>query len=257
MPQRCRAERLYRRMDDLGGPVQGRWRRRRDAEYRAWELEDGTILRYHQRQRGEIILESHLRRPGVAGGDGGDPAGGGRGAGGWCTRLPPREIILSGWEVRPIPGGSVRAPVPALEGDGGAVEFLVLGGGLQVWHEAAWADVYSQEFADGVLAGCGCVLVDRVSTWVDGHPGVRLRLDVVGTAGAYPSLVDLWAVPLAPPDPAEGAPAGPTGVWFASYVVRRPTEGILSMAPGLALAALVRLDDLASLAPDPDPEPVP
>ncbi|HHO49838.1 MAG TPA: hypothetical protein ENK18_02955 [Deltaproteobacteria bacterium] len=255
------SERLYKRMDDDGGPARGRWRQRRSGAYLAWELEDKTILRYQKTERRQVVLDRRFDATGWPLTSLETPIGG-------LPRVvvhsaPSREIVLSGWSSQPIPGGSVSAPLPGLPREGGGVRFLVLGGELEVWHDPRWADVYSDTFRDGLLAGCGCVLVDEMSAWIDNVPGKRFRMEVPGTEP--PDQLDVWVVPLGPPPElprgeGEAPEAGPSGLWLASYRVTAPEVPVLQLAPGRAMMALITLDRLEELVvpvaetpPPPDP----
>lgn len=244
------SERLYKRMDDKGGPVRGRWRQRRSGAYLAWELEDGTVLRYQKTERRQVVLDRRFDATGWPLTTHETPIGG-------LPRLvvhsaPSREIVLSGWSQRAIPGGSVSAPVPGLPREGGGVRFPVLGGELEVWHDPRWADVYSDTFRDGLLAGCGCVLIDEMSAWIDNVPGKRFRMEVPGTEP--PDQLDVWVVPLGPPpelpppgEEEEAPEQGASGLWLASYRINAPEAPVLQLAPGRAMMALASLDKLDEL----------
>ena len=237
----------YRRLDDDGGPVRGRWRRS-DGSWLAWETRDDTIVRLQLREGRQTVLERRF--------DGS----------GWpltthdmrgvprieVHTVPPRELLLSGWSEHEVPGGTITAPLPPFERPTGGAELLVLDGTFDVWHDPIWADVYAPAFRDDLVAGCGCDLVDEASTWVDGRPGKRFRLALPTPEG--PALTDLWVVPVG-----EGNGGGrPQGIWLASWRVVDPVHDTRAMAPGRAMIALVRLSRLEELvAPAPAPEPAP
>lgn len=243
--------------------MQGRWRQRRSAPYLAWELEDGTILRYQKTQRRRIVVDRRFDAEGW-------PLTTHETSAGGLPRLivhtaPSREIVLSGWSSELIPGGSVISPVPALPREGGGARFLVLGGEFDVWHDPRWADVYSETFRDGLVAGCGCILIDEMSAWIDNKPGKRFRLEVPGTES--PDQIDIWAIPIGPPpaplEPTEDGEApeprdpSPSGIWLASYRVAAPDSPTLQLAPGramVALAVLDRIDELVMPLAEPPPE---
>ncbi|MEO0599907.1 MAG: hypothetical protein AAF211_00630 [Myxococcota bacterium] len=226
--------RYYRRIrqyDD--GTVRGRSRSRRRARFQLWSLDNGVVVRLDEQLRGRLVRRRRF-----------DPFGQPlttveRPRDGWPSvtvhLVPDREIGLSGWEDRGVPGGTVPLPVDLVDHQAG-VETWVLGGRFEVWHDPRPADVTSDAFWRNLVAGCGCDLVDRVTAWVDGRPGVRFRL----ARGA--DLQELWAVPF--------DERGADGVWYAGYHVPAvdPSTTSLRVAPGRALVAMVRLDRLAELA---------
>ncbi len=224
--------RYYKRIRERDGAVSGRYRSRRRERFALWSLRSGVVVRLEERQRAGVI---EIRRF--------DPMGQPvttvrTPRQGWPSvtvhLVPEREIGISGWEERSIPGGSVELPVPLIEGDGG-VEAWVLGGRLEVWHDPRPADVTTDAFWQGLIVGCGCDLVDRVATWVDGRPGVRFRF-ARGT-----DVQELWAIPY--------DERGARGVWFAGFHAPDVDAASTSLrvAPGRALIALVDLDDLDDL----------
>lgn len=219
------SERGYRRVVEVDGAVSGRSSAKRRPRYVLWALRDGVVVRLEEREGSRVVLTRRFDPMGQPLTSVHEPRDGSS----WVTvhLVPEREIGLSGWEDREIPGGHVRLPT-ALVDDGA----WVLGGRLEVWHDPRVVDVTGDDFWQGLLAGCGCDLVDRVTAWVDGRPGVRIRL----ARGA--DIQELWAVPI-----------GERGTWFASF--RAPDVAAevtsLRLAPGRALVALVRLDRLAKL----------
>ncbi len=119
------------------------------------------------------------------------------------------------------------APAAPAERPGGGARLALEGGVLDVWRDERGADVYGDAFRDGLLAGCGCLVLDRASAWIDARPGARYRLLVPGSEP--PDAVDVWAVPL------------PDGLWLASYRVTAPQDPDAALSPGRALVALVTL----------------
>lgn len=218
-------ERLYGRMDDHGGPVEGRLRRRRDAEFVAWELPSGTVVRY-QHLAGSRIQDEHLFDAG------GYPLVSVIYANGIPEKatvhaVPSAEIPLVGWAKRQVPGGTLLLPALPDDRPGGGARVDALGGEVDVWVETR-TDPFSDTFRDGLLAGCGCFVVDRATTWIDGRVGVRYRLLI---PGRWPrDAVDVWAVEI------------PSGLWLMSYRVSGPEDPVAALMPGRVLTALVALE---------------
>lgn len=220
-------ERLYGRIDvDPGGAVEGRLRRRRDGEFVAWELPSGTIVRY-QHLAGSRIEDDHLF----------DAAGyplvsvtyaSGTPATAVVHTVPVVELPLAGWMKREVPGGTLVLPALPDDRPGGGVRVDALGGEVDVWLETK-TDPFSDTFRDGLVAGCGCFVVDRATTWIDGHVGVRYRLLI---PGRWPrDAVDVWAVAI------------PSGLWLMSYRVSGPDDPVAALLPGRVLTALANLED--------------
>lgn len=221
----------YKRIDDDGGPVVGRWRRSR-ARWRAWELRDDTIVRLQDTSRGRVIEDRRFDATGYPLTTWHSP-GTDRSAIVVHT-LPTREVGLSGWKEHPIPGGTATAPLAPFERIGGGAELLILGGIFEVWYEPDTVDVYGDVFRDGLQSGCGCVIVDEAATWIDNRPAKRFRLDMPGPDGRV--VMDLWALPV-----------GDRGTWLANYRVVAPSDDVLALAPGRAMVGTIRLDALDEL----------
>lgn len=231
----------YKRIDDEGGPVEGRWRRSR-ARWKAWELSDDTVIRLQDTQRGAIVEDRRFDATGwplttwyAPGTDRSSI---------FVHTVPQREIGLSGWDVHEIPGGAVTAPLAPFPRPGGGVELLLLGGVFEVWHDPTPVDVFGGTFRDGLQAGCGCVIVDEAATWIDNEPAKRFRLDVPGPEGRV--VLDLWAIPMED-----------RGVWLASYRVVAPRDDVLALAPGRAMVSTITLGRLSELGVTPDGAPAP
>lgn len=229
--------RYYRRYSEVDGRVRGRTYSRRRARYAMWVLDNGVVVRMQERQRGRVVLERRF-----------DPVGQPltterRPRNGWPSitvhQVPDRQIGMSGWDAREVPGGTVSSPVDFVPRGAGGVSTWVLGGELAVWHDERPVDPTADPYWEGLLAGCGCDLIDRVTAWVDNRPAVRFRLARGG------DVQELWAVPLDPERDGVG------GAWYASYWApdTAPSDTSLRLAPGRALVALLRLDRLDGLAP--------
>lgn len=218
-------ERLYARM--LGtegeGPVQPQYRRRRSGDFLVWEFEDGQVQRYQRLEGGEAVEERAF-----------DASGHLLTTTTWSKTLPTSVVVhtaerleldTSSWMARVVGDARVFAPGPGSPRPGGGLRWVLDGGRAEVWLAPA-ADLTSDAWRDGLTAGCGCTVLDRVTAWVDAVAGVRYRLAV---PGAEPQVIDVWAVPR------EDA------TLLLSYAVDADGDPGGVMAPGRALAALVRL----------------
>jgi hypothetical protein len=217
-------EHLYGRIDTGDGPARARLRRRRDGEFAVWELPTGTIVRYQKLERARVIEDHVLDAAGYP----------------WVTLMhtgdkptqaiihsvPPTEQDVSTWVRQPVPGGSLLLPALPNDRSGGGVRTEVLGGQVDIWLERP-ADPFEDLFRDGLVAGCGCFVVDRATIWIDGRPGIRYRLLVTGR---WPrDAVDLWAVPMQ------------DALWLMSFRVPSPEDPIAALLPGRIFAASARL----------------
>lgn len=224
-------ERLYGKVETDDGPARARLRRRRDGEFAVWELPTGTIIRYQKLERSQVLEDHVLDAAGYP----------------WVTILhsagnpqqavvhgvPRSEHDLSSWTRQQVPGGSLLLPVTPEARSGDGIRAEVLGGQVDVWLDkggvpgAPSINPFEDAFRDGLVAGCGCFVVDRATTWIDGRPGVRYRLLV---PGRWPrDAVDLWAVPI------EGA------LWLMSFRVQGPEDPVAALLPGRILAATARI----------------
>ncbi len=130
----------------------------------------------------------------------------------------PVALDVSTWSEHPAwPGVVLRAP-------GEDAVRYTLGDGVLSWHLDAAGDPFSEEFGQGLLEGCGCVVVDRGTDWLDGHVAARWRMLVPRAVGAQ--QIELWALLV------------PQGLATLAWVV--PSASEASLAPGRAAAALVR-----------------
>lgn len=220
-------ERLYGKIVDEGGRAEGRMRRRRDGDYVALELPTGIVVRYQHLDRGKLADDHLFDADGYplvtvfygAGGAGPEKAA--------VHTVPAVEVPLTGWIAREVPGGKLLLPEAPTERQGGGARAGVLGGEVEVWLEAG-TDPFSDTFRDGLVAGCGCMVVDRATTWIDGKPGVRYRLLV---PGQWPrDAVDLWAVALSD-----------TSTWLMSFRVSGPEDPVSALMSGRVLSAVVTL----------------
>ena len=178
-------DRLYARLDlPVDAPARPRWRRRTSGTYRVWARPDGTVQRVWEVKRRRLVTEHHMdlhgivtlsvryedERPTTA----------------TVNLAPAAEHDLAAWSAVAVPGATTWAPAA---GDDG--RHPLSHGTWWSWTDAA-TDVTTDAFRDSVLAGCGCALVERRATWVDGSPGVRLRLVDPDDPGHQWTV---WAVP--------------------------------------------------------------
>jgi len=222
-------ERLYAGLQDDGGPVLGLRRQRRSAAYLAWELEDGTIVRTQHTVRRVMVEDRRFDASGwpvstlTADADGPQQL--------VVHTQPGTRVPLAGWTPQPVPLGTLLAPFAAETLPGDIVRLSVLQGELSMWVDSSAATVTSPGFVEGLAAGCGCRIEDRVTTWVDNRPGVRVRLRAYGASPT--DALDVWAIP------------HDDGVWVASFRVAAPTDATDALAPGRALIHLMRWSEHA------------
>ena len=223
-------ERLYGRIDTSDGPARPRLRRRRDGEFVVWELPTGTVIRYQKLDRARVV-EDHIL---VAAGypsvtlaiTGIKPSKA------TVHGIPTTEHDLSTWSRQEVPGGTLLLPAMPDERAGGGVRTEALGGQIDIWLDPAKSGApptnpFDDTFRDGLVAGCGCFVVDRATTWIDGRPAVRYRLLV---PGRWPrDAVDIWAVPVT------------GGLWLMSFRVSSPDDPVNALLPGRIFAATARL----------------
>lgn len=212
-------ERRYARLDgDDREPASPRWRRRSSGDFVVWERPDGTVQRAHTLERGHLVRDRVYdlhAYPSVTVT--------------WADDVPTEAVVhlatpvpipLDGWTPQTLPDATVHAPAAA-DGDGR----IALGdAGLRVW-TAPPEPVWSDAFRDAVAEGCGCTVVERTAVWVDGQPGVRIRLRAAAL-GRAPEH-DLWAVPRG------------DHLWLAAFTAPPDADPDRALAPGRALLALV------------------
>lgn len=221
--------RWYGRVDEVGGRLEGRYRRRRDGEHALTVLPDGLVVRWWQATRGGAI--DHQR----------DAAGRPLVTVTWTAGVPAavtlhgpvdEQLPVEGWSWAALPGGGAvwaQAGAAAGEAPGGPL----LGG---TWSAAVHpaTDPFAPAFAEGLLDGCACALFDRGTTWVDGRTAARHAL-LVPAAGALPGsggedLAEVWAIPR------DGA------LLVLTYRVHAPADPVAASRAARALPALVDLD---------------
>jgi hypothetical protein len=212
-------EQRYARLDgDDDEPARPRWRRRSSGDFVVWSRPDGTVQRAHTLGRGHLLRDRHydlLGVPSVSIAYDGD-----RPTEAVVHLASPVTLDLSTWEPYPLPGVTLHAPAAPVDGA------LAAGEGRFRVFTAPAADVYTDAFRDEVADGCGCWVVERTATWVDGRPGVRVRLEAVALGPA--EQTDLWAVPT------------DDGTWVATYTVPPTDDPDRALAYGRALVGLVR-----------------
>ncbi|MEQ1571012.1 MAG: hypothetical protein ABMA64_35610 [Myxococcota bacterium] len=218
-------EQLFDKVTDLpDGRAEARGRKRRDGAFVVWALPtSSSIVRYQKLGAGGVV-EDHLFD------SDGYPL-----ATVWLERgvptkataagVPPIDVSVTGWARQPIPGGTMWLPAAPEERPGGGVRVEALSGGVDVWIDPPTTpptDPFSDTFRDGLIAGCGCFVVDRAAAWIDGRPGVRYRLLLPGNLPR--DAVDLWAVNL-----------GASGLWLMTFEVGAPADPIEALRSARAL----------------------
>jgi hypothetical protein len=206
------------------GRVEGHGRRKSGGNYVAWETQGGVVVRY-QKLQGGAPVEDHLF----------DAAGyplatvtyqGGAPTSAKIAGHPVQDVSFAGWSKQEVPGATMWLPSAPSARSGGGARVEALGGRVDVWLEQK-IDPLSDAFRDGLAAGCGCVVVDRVTAWVDGRLGVRYRMMLPGKVPQ--DAVDLWAVEL------------PQGTFVLTYTVLAPPDPIAALRAGRAVVAGVDL----------------
>ncbi len=168
------------------GPVYGRYRRR-SGPIHGWTWPDGVVEHYERLEDGRLV---EVRRFGPSGkplsavvfGAQGTPV---------SVKIGDNDVDVSGWGVRTVAGVTLMAPgVP--ETVDGAVTWSAEGWSVTALAFAEAADPFSDAFRDALASHCGCTLLDRTTTWLDGRPAARyqVRLPDAGV----PQVGELWAV---------------------------------------------------------------
>jgi hypothetical protein len=136
------------------------------------------------------------------------------------------------WVEHRLPGVVLRGPPNPIEASEAYVWPMTLG--TFSARISGPADVLSDAFRDGLAQGCGCILVDRGTAYVDGRPGVRYLVRVPDPEAAL--VGELWAIPLG------------SATLFASYIAplasgEFPGEDLVGpLAPGRAMLSLITVE---------------
>ena len=212
-------EQLYARLDlPPNEPAHPRWRRRSSGNYRVFARPDGTVERAfeesYRRVQTEYLFDLHGVLSVTVGFVDEAPAE-------LTVHLAePQRYELSTWVPLEAHGATGLAPAPAVDG-----RWPLASGTLWTWIDER-APVFDDAFRDDVVAGCACTLVERRATWIDGEPGVRLRL-------AHPDdprrHFTVWAVPRG------------DRTWLAAVEVRADDPDV-ALAEARALVATLRWD---------------
>jgi hypothetical protein len=129
------------------------------------------------------------------------------------------RLDVSAWEEHGLPGVTLRAPP---ETTGHQLTWQVVPGA---------GDPLSDEYRDGLLAACACLVESRTTAWIDGRPGARYRVRLLDPDAPWTG--EIWAarseesvllVSAMVPARADGAPEG----------------GMAALAVGRATVALAR-----------------
>jgi hypothetical protein len=198
------AARRYAKISEGHGPAHARGRG--GGDYQTWTFRDGVVERY-QRFKGSRLIET-----------GDFDAYGQRVATVTYGAAVPAQVVVAGHQPHPVDvsswvehklaapaapgarhGSTLLLRVPAAP-DGSPAEGAPPGPAVWTLPEGIFrasmapeADVFSDSFRDGLLAGCGCTVVDRSTAWIGGRVGARYLLDVPD-AGAM-RVGEVWAVP--------------------------------------------------------------
>lgn len=168
------------------GPAYGRYRRR-SGPIHAWTWTDGIVEHYERLEGGRVV---EVRRYSASGQQmsavvfaaSGAPA---------TVHVGGAPLDVSGWGVRTVAGVTITAPgEPEVQG-----QAITWGG--DDWRLTALpfpeaADPFSDAFRDALASHCGCTLLDRTTTWLDGRPAARYQVRLPDPDGA--KVGELWAV---------------------------------------------------------------
>jgi len=201
------------------GPAWGHLRRR-TGPVRAWIFPDGVI------EHAEITLSRQERQVQRF-----DAAGHRLTTARYLQGRPtevvvhlPQEVRLdvSGWEVRELPGLTLWLPPESQD------------------HQVAWqvvpgpGDPMSDDYRDGLLSDCACLVESRTTAWLDGRPGARYRVRTLDPE--VPWTGEVWAA----------RSAGSVLLLSAMVPARAdgaPVAGLGALAVGRATAALARWEE--------------
>lgn len=207
----------YGRVDVATGRVR---QKSRDGSFMAWTLPDGRVVQWRALreadgvvgglydafggERARVTLEAGRRSVTVDG-------------------LPP--IDVTGWSEVRVGSLVVRLPEAVVDPASPSVARASVGlASVMVASMASAGDPRSDAYADEVVRALAGVLVDRSTAWIDGSPGVRLRVALVGSE----QWAEVWAA-----SSGDGAvlvvsasgPAGTTGVAAAVVALAARAEG--------------------------------
>ena len=200
----------YSRVDDLDGHAQPQYPRRQPNTFAVWT--EGETVRRFDRYARQRVAETRLYDArgwvSVAVTWASDPDSDGLATQAVVHLADPLTLDLTGWARQPLAGGATALHPPE--------------GRLHSWVGPA-ADVRAEGFVAEQLAACGCALVEAQPDWLDGAPGVRLRLRTYALGPADEAL--LWAVPR------------PEGTVFIAFTATAPADPDAALAPARAALA--------------------
>lgn len=169
------------------GPVEGH-RRRKGGPIEAWQFPDGQIEHY-LRWRDDLVVETHRF----------DAAGHPLTSYVVIDGVETVRVHRSGatldvgpWTGRSVGPTTLRLPTDATEAHG-VTTVPDPSGPLTITFVPGPSDVMGDSFRRGLIAGCGCAVVDRTTTWVDATPAVRYHLQIPSTDASLPAVA--WAIP--------------------------------------------------------------
>lgn len=211
--------RRYARIDDHGHP---QWRRRR-GPIEGWTFPDGSVEHWNRWERGAVVETRRFNAASlplttVHYGEGPTSVT-------VHGRLD-QTIDVSGWTTHELAGARIRVPHGPDRGaiDGGEYSVSSLGA----------TDPFDETFAAGLSVACGCIVLDRTTTWLQGQPAARFQIYIPGT---QPRAGEVWAIPRVGADIL-------AVTWTSSVDSRVLSEGVdlATLAPGRAILALVELE---------------
>ncbi len=163
------------------GPVRAHIRRR-GGPVLAWTWPDGMVEHYERREDGLLTEARHY-----------DAAGTLLSTVRFVDDKPASALIgtvdvdVSGWVTAQLGGATLRVPSDGSQwaGDGWLVTASLF---------AESADVFSDEVREALADQCGCVLLDRVTRWIDGVPAAKYRVLLPDVGEARHG--EVWALPV-------------------------------------------------------------
>lgn len=177
-----------RRYADISGdgPAYGRYRRR-SGPIHAWTWTDGVVEHYERLDGGRVV---EARRYSASGQPMSTVLFATSGAAA-SVEVGGTPVDVSGWAAQTVAGVTLTAPgKPEAQGD--AITWAGDGWRLTALPFPEAADPFSDSFRSALASHCGCTLLDRTTTWLDGRPAARYQIRLPDPDGA--KVGELWAV---------------------------------------------------------------